>query len=702
MTGVNHSDDRLVVLHAIKPPSSETRYANQLEAGRVDSCEYIYYTPRSVLRRRWNVLHIHWPEILIADTNVIRHVVKLVVLLFVVAKTRVTKAKVVRTVHNEVPHETIGRIDSCVVRMLDRLVDQYVVLNESQLGRDRRKPTAHIQHGHYGDVFDQHVRTSTIQRDANRFVFFGRINRYKGVGELVEAFATLDDEGLRLRVVGKPTDDLRYELEGAIRKDCRVTYDFAFIPDRQLVEEVIASSVVVLPYEEMNNSGCLLVALSLNRPVLVPRSPANEAVAREAGDAWVQMYDGDLTGEHLVAALAHARALLADSTGRPQFTGRDWSQVGRRHHELYKSIAPQRRPKLFVLLQGQGDNFGDILIRRNLLELLREYGEPNVLLGSSRDVFIPQLNSRVDDVLFESATRWYLSALYNVCFRGGSYVYKPGEIQITFGGMKEHLAVLPLALASKLSSGRMIRFGSGTRDDPSKPMVTVFRALLRLDDATYWRDRETRASVRRGDVAPDLAFYSNPTKDGLSEAGVPARHMIVVSVRGDRDKVASEWLQGLEAIAEERNSKIVSTYQVGRDRERNKALAEENSWEFIDPGLLGPETPDGERLAELYDGAEVVVSDRLHVLVFALSRGAAVVGMGTDSAGKLRRCLGVVGLAHRVVDVAGPSSVLVDAVRASLAGVGDDLVAVQSASKAVEAEFDRAFRPDSGLTRVAT
>lgn len=685
---------RLVVLHAIKPPSSETRYANQLEAGRVEECEYIFYTPRSLLLKRWDILHVHWPEILVVDRNPIRHISKLLLLLFVLAKTKVAGAKVVRTVHNEVPHETIGGIDAAIVGRLDTLVDRYVVLNESQMQKKRPKPTDHIQHGHYGDVFESHVNASSVVRDPKNLLFFGRINRYKGIHQLIEVLAEVDDPGLSLRVVGKPTDDdLRTELAASMDADSRITYDFAFVPDRQLVDEVLASTLVVLPYTEMNNSGCLLLALSLNRPVLIPRSMANEAVAREAGAEWVQMYDGELRADHIVTAAAHAASLL-ESGDRPTFAGRDWSQVGKRHYDVYRSALEQdRRPKLFVLLQGQEDNFGDILIRRNLLTLLREHGEPNVFLGSSREAFLPQMNREQGDVVFDSAIRWYLSALYHVCVRGGSYVYKPGEIQITPGGMKEHLAVLPLALLSKASSGRMVRFGSGTRDDPSPLMAALFRAILRLDDATLWRDNETRTSVRRGEVAPDLAFYSSRTAERLAANEPEMRQLVVVSVRGDRDRITAEWLKGLEAVAREHGSKVVVTYQVGRDKERNRSIAEDLGWEFFDPGLSGPEAPDGAQLAQLYDRAGVVVSDRLHVLVYALTRGAGIVGVGTDNAGKLRRCLGVVGLSSRIIDRSAPASALVQAAEQSWATVNDDLLALQSASKHVEAELDRALCP---------
>ncbi len=65
---------------------------------------------------------------------------------------------------------------------------------------------------------------------------------------------------------------------------------------------------MVLPYREMHNSGAALTALSLNRPVLVPDNEVNRELAEEVGPGWVFRYDGELTGRHLLDALAAHRA----------------------------------------------------------------------------------------------------------------------------------------------------------------------------------------------------------------------------------------------------------------------------------------------------------------------------------------------------------------------------------------------------------
>ena len=96
----------------------------------------------------------------------------------------------------------------------------------------------------------------------------------------------------------------------------------------------------MLAYRFMHNSGSVLAALSMARPVLVPRNEANEALAREVGAAWVLMYDGDLDAPTVVEAWRAASTL----TGSPDLSRRDWADAGRAHRDAFREgVAHKRR-----------------------------------------------------------------------------------------------------------------------------------------------------------------------------------------------------------------------------------------------------------------------------------------------------------------------------------------------------------------------
>src|SRR3712207_2143920 len=124
------------------------------------------------------------------------------------------------------------------------------------------------------------------------------------------------------------------ELAAAAAADPRVSVSLGFLADDDLVAEVTAAELVVLPYREMHNSGGTLAALSLDRPVLVPDNPVNEQLAAEVGPGWVHRYAGELTAGHLVDAVTALRA--APPAAPPDLSGRDWDRVGEAHAAAYR------------------------------------------------------------------------------------------------------------------------------------------------------------------------------------------------------------------------------------------------------------------------------------------------------------------------------------------------------------------------------
>ena len=70
-----------------------------------------------------------------------------------------------------------------------------------------------------------------------------------------------------------------------------------------------ACDLAVFPYREILNSGSAILALSFNRPALVPARGAMAELRDMAGPDWVYTYDGaNLDGAILSAALDKATA----------------------------------------------------------------------------------------------------------------------------------------------------------------------------------------------------------------------------------------------------------------------------------------------------------------------------------------------------------------------------------------------------------
>lgn len=200
------------------------------------------------------------------------------------------------------------------------------------------KPSVLIPHGHYRDVLPLEARQESRP---GRLLFFGRIEAYKNVDRLVGVFRGTTDLALELRIVGKASGEPRRRISEAADGDDRISLHFGFVPDHEMVAEMTSAQLVVLPYTEMHNSGIVLVALSLRRPVLVPSTPANRLLADEVGRQWIRFFEGDLETADIVDAV-HSTA-TAPSEG-PALDGRNWSVVGASYARAYQRAVDSRVP----------------------------------------------------------------------------------------------------------------------------------------------------------------------------------------------------------------------------------------------------------------------------------------------------------------------------------------------------------------------
>lgn len=294
---------------------------------------------RTALLTRWDVFHAHWPETTFSSPSRLRRLAKQALFALLLLKMRLTGVAVVWTFHNVATHETQDRLTAALLSGLRRSTARYVVLNGFSKVPGNR-PASLIPHGHYIAWFADEVKSPPVP---GRLGCFGLIRPYKGIEDLLEAFKGLDGSDVSLVIGGKPADP---DTAGRLRRlgdaDPRVGLTLRFLDDSELVTLVTESQLMVFPYLAMHNSGAVLAALSLDRPVLVPRNEVNEALAGEVGERWVQLFDGPLTTEVLQRALAATRQGV--ETAGPELTDRGWADAGQRHAQVYRlALADARR-----------------------------------------------------------------------------------------------------------------------------------------------------------------------------------------------------------------------------------------------------------------------------------------------------------------------------------------------------------------------
>ena len=287
---------------------------------------------RTALLHRYDVFHVHWPEILVSGHSPMKKAVRQALTVLLLIKLRLTRTPIVRTVHNVQPPQGITRREALLLKAIERQTTLRIRINAAT-ELPPGQPAVTIPHGHYRDWYSPYKHRAVVP---GQFGYVGLIRRYKGVDTLIRAFRGVDaDHQFTLRVGGKPsTPELAETIRESSGDDPRITLHLEFLTDSEFVDIVTSSELVVLPYRFMHNSGGALAALSLDRPVLVPDNAVNRDLSTEVGPGWVISYSGDLTADQLVGAVHEVRA--CPDRARPDLGRRDWVRSEDDHVRAYR------------------------------------------------------------------------------------------------------------------------------------------------------------------------------------------------------------------------------------------------------------------------------------------------------------------------------------------------------------------------------
>lgn len=321
----------LMSFPATKPLGNPYRLLLEQGLRKAPGLTIKHFSWRTALLGDYDVFHVHWPEILLEGTTPAKTAVRRLLFVLFMIRMRVRGIPIIRTLHNLELPSGIDPVEVALLRAMERQTAVWIRLNTStELPDDR--PGVTILHGHYRDWYGQYAAAPQVP---GRVIFQGLVRRYKNVPALVTAFRGMTDPAASLHILGKPsTPELADQIRIAAGDDSRISLQLGFVEEEDLVAEITAAELVVLPYQEMHNSAAVLTALSLDRPVLVPDNEVNRKLAAEIGPGWVHTYTGDISSTALEAALADVRNERPD--GRPDLDARDWDLGGIQHADAYR------------------------------------------------------------------------------------------------------------------------------------------------------------------------------------------------------------------------------------------------------------------------------------------------------------------------------------------------------------------------------
>ena len=275
--------------------------------------------------RKGDVLHLHWPSFSYAKDTAgksLRAFVRYAALLLLV---RARGGRIVWTAHNLYPHRATGPA------WLDRIARRFTIAISSKVYahsesaarivadtfRVSAAKMAVIPQGHYVGYYpDTYTKSDAraalkISLDATCYLFFGGVEPYKNLPELIRAFvrARRDDDVLYL--VGRCKDaKYKAEIRAAAAQEPGIHIVDAYVDDNAIQLYMAAADVVVLPYREVLTSAVAMLALSFGRPVIAPRMGfLSDVINAECG----LLYEPRGNPDALTNALSEAREMTPDA-----------------------------------------------------------------------------------------------------------------------------------------------------------------------------------------------------------------------------------------------------------------------------------------------------------------------------------------------------------------------------------------------------
>lgn len=302
-----------------------------------------------------DIVHLHWPDRIVAHLSTRAAASGAAHLLKLLTQARSDGKPTVWTVHNLGPHEPRhSQLERMFWPLFTRSIDGFISLSEAgSTLADKRFPALRnvtrtvIPHGLYESCYEPwpagqtDARSSTgITEGRPVFIHLGRLRPYKNIELLVRAFRSWRCETARLIIAGEPSSSAYgAELAKRVSGDYRIDLHLTHVSDADVGRFYTAADAAVLPFKEILNSGSLLLALTMGRPVLVPHTPVFAELAANVGTSWVRLYDDG----RLDAATLDAFARSLDEPRRAlQTDGLSWDEISESTEEFYRTLLRKR------------------------------------------------------------------------------------------------------------------------------------------------------------------------------------------------------------------------------------------------------------------------------------------------------------------------------------------------------------------------
>jgi glycosyltransferase involved in cell wall biosynthesis len=327
-----------LLYRAMRRRGDSVRYAGTMTRSRTLNLLLLPFELAVMRVRGYRAFHIHWTwyfKFPIPRTRLQIKQISRLWLTVVLRTARILGFAVVWTAHNVLPHDPVFDDDLEARRTLVGhcdLVIAHSAQTVEELTRLGARPRASVIIPH-GPISPPAVAQLPPPQAAQprTIVFVGRIARYKGLEDLLEALAALEVP-LRVVIAGACPDaglSERLTRAGAALGDV-LEVAIGYLDEAEMIGLLGAADALVFPFRTVTTSSSVMLGLAAGRPAIVPDLPAFGELPDEALVRYPPGVDGLRRALQDVAEMPADQLLGKAAAARAAATLESWDEIAER------------------------------------------------------------------------------------------------------------------------------------------------------------------------------------------------------------------------------------------------------------------------------------------------------------------------------------------------------------------------------------
>jgi glycosyltransferase involved in cell wall biosynthesis len=278
-----------------------------------DAVDIKEFDKKSFNFKNTDILHIHWPDHMLRLASGFKIRLRLWKFSRLIKKLHASGGKLIWTVHNLQPHKMLHPLlIKRGLRKISEMTDGFIFLSDASKKSffslhpyAKNKPSVIIPHLHYKDYYADAGHKIADRIKPIQLLCFGLIRNHKGYLKLFDVARSIESyDKVAWSIAGNPgKEGVSREIESLWAQNKIIYKACRHIEDKEIIPLFGECDAVVLPYDNILNSGTAILALSLDKRVVAPAIGSFLELQQSVGSDWIYLYKQPLEKEKLEAAI---------------------------------------------------------------------------------------------------------------------------------------------------------------------------------------------------------------------------------------------------------------------------------------------------------------------------------------------------------------------------------------------------------------